>query len=79
MRKQGERTVGPATRRLVIAVKEHMKKRGVGGRRAAADVGLPEDAFRSLIKGHRPTLDRADEVCRALRITMKLGREDDEG
>lgn len=40
---------------------------------AAVEAGLPRDAIRSVLKGHPPNLVRADEVCRALGITLTIG------
>ena len=73
MRKDSEKPAGRAIRHLLTIVTAYLKKRGLSRRRAATEVGLPEEAFRSLIKGHRPTIDRADELCRALGITMMIG------
>ena len=47
---------------------------------AAREGRLPAKAFRSLLRhGHRPTIDRADELCSALGISMTIGatREED--
>ena len=76
MRKDAEKPTGRGTRHLLTIVTAYLKKRGLSGRRAATEVGLPEEAFRSLIKGHRPTVDRADELCRALGITMTIGTDE---
>ncbi len=39
----------------------------------AVEAGLPRDAIRSVLKGHPPNLIRADDVCRALGITLTIG------
>lgn len=40
----------------------------------AREARLPGKVFRSLLRnGHRPTIDRADELCKALGITMTIG------
>ena len=39
----------------------------------AAQAGLPRDAIRSVLRGHPPNLLRADEICRALGITLTIG------
>ena len=40
----------------------------------AREARLPGKVFRSLLRnGHRPTIDRADELCKALGITMTRG------
>ena len=39
----------------------------------AVQAGLPRDAIRSVLRGHPPNLARADEICRALGITLTIG------
>ena len=36
---------------------------------------LPADAFRTVPKGRRPNIDRADELCTALGVTLTIGTE----
>ena len=43
--------------------------------RAAREARLPAKAFQALRHGHRPSIDRADELCRALGISMTIGAE----
>ena len=63
-----------ATERLRAAVEAELARQGRAGEEAAREARLPANAFRSLLrKGHRPSVDRADELCRALGITMTLG------
>ena len=64
-----------ATDRLVRIVDSELMRRGVNGQEGAREARLPADAFRSLRRGHRPTIDRADELCRALGITMRIGSD----
>ena len=47
----------------------------IGGTPAgvAVQVGLPRDAIRSVLRGHPPNVLRADEICRALGITLTIG------
>ena len=40
---------------------------------AARDARLPANAFRSVRKGQRPSIDRADELCKALGVRMTIG------
>ncbi len=47
--------------------------RPVPERRAAREARLPANAFRGVRRGQRPSIDRADELCRALGITMTIG------
>ena len=47
------------------------------GEEVAREARLPSNAFRSLLrKKHRPTFDRADELCKALGISMIIGTEE---
>ena len=39
----------------------------------AVQVGLPRDSIRSVLRGHPPNVLRADEICRALGITLTIG------
>ena len=59
--------------RLVQLIETELAKHDLNGQEVARDARLPADAFRSLRRGYRPTLDRADELCRALGITMTIG------
>ena len=42
---------------------------------AALETGLNRDALRSVIRGRAPSIDRADEICRALGIELLLGKQ----
>ena len=66
---------GPVSRRLAKQIAAQMKKRGWSPTQAATEAGLPHDAFRSILRGHKPNIDRAEEVCKALGITMVIGIE----
>lgn len=69
-----------ATDRLAQIVKAELARQGRTGEEIARDARLPSKAFRSLLRqGHRPTVDRADELCRALGISMTIGRERGDG
>lgn len=46
---------------------------GVGPIAAATRAGLPKDAIRSVLRGHPPSIHRADDICHALGITLTLG------
>ena len=48
------------------------------GQEVAREARLPADAFRSLRRGYRPSIDRADELCRALGISMTIGAQQDD-
>ena len=63
-----------ATERLARLVKDELARQGLNGEQAAREARLPADAFRGLLlKRHRPSIDRADELCRAIGITMMIG------
>ena len=63
-----------ATDRLSQLIAAELARHNLTGEEVARDARLPANAFRSLLrKGHRPTIDRADELCRALGITMTIG------
>ena len=63
-----------ATDRLSRLIEAELTTLNVTGEEVAREARLPSNAFRSLLrKGHRPTIDRADELCRALGITMMIG------
>ena len=72
------RTVNPsATDRLKRLVEAELTRQGLSHARAAREAGLPESVFQSLLRlGKRPTIDRADELCTALGISMTIGVED---
>ncbi len=79
-----KRTVNrSATDRLAQVIKAELERQQLTAEEAARAARLPAKAFRSLLgRGHRPTIDRADELCRALGITIIIGKtptDDDEG
>ena len=62
------------TDRLSRIIETELARQGITGEEAAREARLPSNAFRSLLgKGHRPTVDRADELCRALGVSMTIG------
>ena len=62
------------TKRLAQLIEAELSKQELTPEEAAREGRLPEKAFRSLLRhGHRPTIDRADELCRALGISMTIG------
>ena len=63
-----------ATDRLRRLIDSELSRRGLNGQEVAREARLPADAFRSLRRGYRPTIDRADELCRALGVTMLVGK-----
>ena len=50
-----------------------LRETGVSARAAALSHGLPVRAIQGILEEHSPSLGRADEVCRALEITLVLG------
>lgn len=71
-----KRTVNrSATDRLKRMVESELARQELTGEEIAREARLPAKAFRSLLRHeHRPTIDRADELCRALGISMTLGK-----
>ena len=62
------------TVRLMRIVKAELARQGISDARAAREAHLPGSVFQSLLRlGKRPTLDRADEICRGLGISMTIG------
>ena len=71
-----KRTVNrSATDRLKGLIEAELKRQDLTEQEAAREARLPAKAFRALRHGHRPSIDRADELCRALRISMTIGAE----
>ena len=64
-----------ATDRLIALVESEMKRHGTNGQEVAREARLPADVFRALQRGHRPTLDRAEEMLKALGASMTIGAE----
>ena len=63
-----------ATGRLARLVTEALRRQELTREEIAREAKLPATAFRSLLRhGHRPSLDRADEICQALGISMTIG------
>ena len=69
------RTVNRSTTvRLKRLVEAELARQGISDARAAREADLPESVFQSLLRlGKRPTLDRADQICRGLGISMMIG------
>ena len=66
-----------ATDRLVQLVEDELSRQGLNGEQAAREARLPAGAFRALLhRRHRPTIDRANELCKALGISMTIGMEE---
>ena len=62
------------TERLAQLIEAELGKQDLTPEEAAREGRLPEKAFQSLLRnGHRPTIDRAEELCRAIGITMTIG------
>ena len=69
------RTVNRSTTgRLKRLVEAELARQGISDARAAHEAHLPGSVFQSLLRlGKRPSLDRADEICRGLGISMVIG------
>ena len=71
------RVSGSATDRLKDLVRAELSRQGLSHAKAAREAQLPGSVFQSLLRlGKRPTIDRADELCTALGISMTIGVED---
>ena len=55
------------------AVRRRLAERGQSRYRAAVNSGLPQDAIRSVLNGHEPRLNRAEQICRALGLELYIG------
>ena len=63
-----------ATERLIRLVEAELKRQNLTGQEAAREARLPANTFGSLLRErHRPLLDRADDVLRALGVSMRIG------
>ena len=67
------RTNRSTTNRLKGLIEAELKRQNLTEQEAAREARLPVNAFRSVRHGHRPSIDRAEELCRALGITMTIG------
>ena len=72
-----KRPTEPATQRLAALIETKLTRQGMTCQEAAREAMLPADAFRTVLKGRRPNIDRADELCTALGISMTIGVERD--
>lgn len=62
------------TDRLIDLVKAKLAAEGISHTRAIQEGKLPTNVFQSLLRhGKRPILDRAEEICRGLGISMTIG------
>ena len=62
------------TERLRQEIEAALRQRGITAAEAAREAGLPSSVFQSLLRrGKRPTIDRADELCKAVGISMTIG------
>ena len=74
MTKPPQRVNRAATERLILLVRAELERRDLTAEEIAREARLPSKAFRSLLRhGHRPLLDRADEICKALGVSMRIG------
>ena len=62
-----------ATIDFAEAVRRRLAERGQSQYRAAINSGLPQDAIRSVLKGHVPRLNRVEQICRALGLELYIG------
>ena len=69
------RTNRSTTNRLKGLIEAELRRQNLTDQEAAREARLPVNAFRSVRHGHRPSIDRAEELCRALGISMTIGTE----
>ena len=55
-------------------IESELMRQNLTEEEAAREARLPANAFRGVRKGQRPSIDRADELCKALGITMVIGK-----
>ena len=68
------RTNRSTTNRLKGLIEAELRRQNLTDQEAAREARLPVNAFRSVRHGHRPSIDRAEELCRAIGITMTIGK-----
>ena len=64
---------GVTTIDFAEAVRRRLAEKGQSQYRAALNSGLPQDAIRSVLKGHVPRLNRVEQICRALGLELYIG------
>ena len=64
---------GVTTIDFAEAIRRRLAERGQSQYRAALGSGLPQDAIRSVLKGHVPRLNRVEQICRALGLELYIG------
>ena len=75
MKRKKRKVNRSATDRLKQLVQAELDRQELSDQEAAREARLPANAFGALRNGHRPSVDRADELCRALGISMMLGEQ----
>ena len=58
---------------FAATVRRRLKETRQSKHRAALESGLPQDAIRSVLKGHSPRLHRVEEICEALGLELYIG------
>lgn len=62
------------TDRLKRLIEAELDRQELTDEEAAREARLPGNAFRALRKGHRPSLDRANELAAALGLAFTIGK-----
>ena len=60
-------------------VRQRLRETNKTKHRAALDVGLRQDAIRSVLKGHAPSINKVHRVCAALGLEFYIGPPRDPG
>ena len=61
-----------ATIDFAEVIRRRLAEKGQSKYRAAINSGLPQDAIRSVLKGHVPRLNRVEQICRALDLELYI-------
>ena len=65
--------MGAAQDRLAAAIRDRLARRNLSARAAARMAGLPVRSVQGVLEGHLPSIDRVEEICRALDIPFQVG------
>ena len=58
---------------LIDSIREKLAADGLSARAAALNAGLPVRSVQGVLEGHKPSLERAQEICEALGLELYIG------
>lgn len=64
-----------ATKRLITLIRERIQGTETGPAEFARKCNVPVHTVRALLRGHEPSVDAADRLCRGLGAALRLGGE----